>query len=65
MSEHKQASGVCPYCSGASFSEGDLRRPMQRVDRCNACDKYSVLNLRNGARYPVSDPTDAESPPRV
>jgi len=65
MLNRKQTSGSCPYCFGTSFSEGSERRPRQRVDKCNACDKYSVLNLNNGTRYPLTKPDDESSSPHM
>ena len=63
MKETKRLDGKCPYCQSDSFSQGENRRPGQRVDECNICNKFSVLSLRSGTRYPLSIPTDVNSPP--
>ncbi len=58
-------SSNCPYCNSINFSAGFERRPGQHVERCEQCLKYSVRLVRNGVRYPVSDPLDSSSMPQT
>lgn len=55
----------CPYCGGVDFAAGFERRPMQHVERCNNCLKYSVRSPRSKTRYPMSNPLDSASLPHT
>ena len=66
MMPKKNMSGGCPYCSNMiSFSELSERKPNQMVHKCNSCNKYMIFNQRNGARYPLADPTNINSLPNI
>ena len=65
MKQVKRTDGRCPYCASDNFSQGVLRRPDQRVDECNFCNKHSVLFIRTCIRYPLADPTNTSSPPHI
>lgn len=67
MAREKSTAGECPYCRGTGFVFVKERRPQQLVERCGsvACGKYSMRSERTGARYPLMQPTDSNSDPRV
>jgi hypothetical protein len=67
MAARSNASGMCPYCQRTVFSSGTERRPGQLVQQCQniTCGGYSVLNTRNGARYPLADKTNPDSVPHT
>ena len=58
-------SDKCPYCTGTTFSGDVLRRPDQKIERCETCLKYHMHSVRNGGRYPLSNPMDANSLPHI
>lgn len=66
MMYNKNTNGLCPYCKNANnFSILGNRRPFQLLNKCNVCNKYSILNERNGTRYPLEDPLNSESMPKI
>ena len=66
MTHYKNVNGLCPYCQAANnFSILHERRPMQKIHKCNICNKFCVFNERNGARYPLENPLDQNSMPKT
>lgn len=63
--ENSMISTLCPYCQNGIFLIGSLRRPDQRVDQCQQCQKYVVTRLATGQRYPLGNPLDPSSMPQM
>lgn len=56
----KNTQGVCPYCGGGALTdEATQPDPRRKIQKCDACNKFSVY--QRGVQYPLADPDDKSS----
>ena len=61
---HKRTNGSCPYCEGNkldNFTFVKNTKSNNIIEKHEICDKYSMLGLNSGVRYPLQNPLDSDS----
>lgn len=61
---HKRINGSCPYCEGNkldNFTFVKNSKGNNIIEKHEICDKYSMLSLNSGVRYPLQEPTNPDS----
>jgi hypothetical protein len=56
--------GNCPECSSSGTAAVEPRDPHTHdMVQCSDCSSWSARHLRNGSRYPLTNPNDKTSTP--